>query len=40
MERVDAYVTYGSVLHIDISQRRPLLRLLTDGVDSYVTPEG
>ena len=40
MERVDAYVTYGGVLHIDISQRRPLLRLLTDGVDSYVTPEG
>ena len=40
VERVDAYVTYGSVLHIDISQRRPLLRLLTDGVDSYVTPEG
>lgn len=24
VERVDAYVTYGSVLHIDISQRRPL----------------
>ena len=40
VERVDAYVTYGGVLHIDISQRRPLLRLLTDGVDSYVTPEG
>ena len=33
-------VTPGGVLHIDISQRRPLLRLLTDGVDSYVTPEG
>ena len=30
VERVDAYVTYGGVLHIDISQRRPLLRLLTE----------
>ena len=35
-----AYVDYGAVLHIGISQRKPLLRLLTDGVDSYVTPEG
>lgn len=40
VERVDAYVTYGGVLHIDISQRRPLVRLLTDGMDSYVTSEG
>ena len=30
VERVDAYVTYGGVLHIDINQRRPLLRLLTE----------
>ena len=30
VERVDAYVTYGGVLHIDISQRRPLLRLLME----------
>ena len=40
VDRVDAYVDYGGVLHIDISQRKPLVRLLTDGVDSYVTPEG
>ena len=40
VERVDAYVTYDGVLHVDISQRRPLVRLLTDGVDSYVTAEG
>ena len=40
VERVDAYVTYDGVLHVDISQRRPLVRLLVDGVDSYVTPEG
>ena len=40
VERVDAYVTYDGVLHVDISQRRPLVRLLVDGVDSYVTAEG
>jgi hypothetical protein len=37
---VNAYVSYAGVLHIDISQRKPLVRLLTDGVDSYVTPDG
>ena len=40
VERVDAYVSYDGVLHVDISQRRPLVRLLVNGVDSYVTPEG
>ena len=40
VERVDAYVTYDGMLHVDISQRRPLVRLLVDGVDSYVTAEG
>lgn len=40
VERVDAYVTYAGVLHIDISQRRPLVRLLSDGMDSYVTADG
>lgn len=40
VDRVDAYVTYSGVLHLDISQRKPLVRLLTDGIDSYVTPEG
>lgn len=40
VEREDAYVTYDGVLHVDISQRRPLVRLLVDGVDSYVTTEG
>lgn len=40
VDGVDAYVSYSGVLHIDISQRKPLLRLLTDGMDSYVTPEG
>ena len=35
-----AYVDYGAVLHIGISQRKPLLRLLTDGMNAYVTSEG
>ena len=39
VERVDAYVSYDGVLHVDISQRRPLVRLLVNGVDSYVTAE-
>ncbi len=37
---VDVYTSYNGVLHIDISQRRPLLRLLLDGYDVYVTQEG
>ena len=40
VESVEAYVSYDGVLHIGISQRKPLLRLLTDGMDSYVTPGG
>ena len=40
VERVDTYVSYDGVLHVDISQRRPLVRLLVNGVDSYVTAEG
>lgn len=35
-----AYVTRGGELHVEISQREPLLRLLTDGVNSYITSEG
>lgn len=40
VRRVDAYTTYDGVLRIDIRQRRPVLRLLTDGRNSYVTEEG
>ena len=32
-----ASVTYAGVLHITVRERRPLLRLLTDGYDVYVT---
>lgn len=37
---VAAYVSYSGELHVEISQREPLLRLLTDGVNSYITDEG
>lgn len=40
VDEVSAYVTYNGGLYIDISQREPLLRLLTDGVNSYVTDRG
>lgn len=38
--RVAAYVSYGGVLHVTIRQRKPLLRLLVDGYNGYVTDEG
>jgi len=37
---VRAYVTRNRTLHIDISRRRPLLRLMADGRDVYVTADG
>ncbi|MDE5962521.1 MAG: hypothetical protein K2G58_00545, partial [Alistipes sp.] len=40
VEKVAAYTTHQGVLHIDISQRKPLLRLLTDGENAYVTTTG
>lgn len=40
VDRVVAYVSYKGALHIAISQRKPLVRLLTDGMNAYVTPEG
>ena len=40
VKRASAYVTYDGVLHIEVSQRQPMLRLLIDGFDSYVTEDG
>ena len=40
VDRVAAYVSYEGTLHVEISQRKPLLRLLTDGMNAYVTSEG
>ncbi|MCM1302393.1 MAG: hypothetical protein NC250_09725 [Alistipes senegalensis] len=40
VERAAAYVTRSGELHIDIRQRKPLLRLLTEGENAYVTASG
>ena len=40
VSEVRAYMTEEGVLQIDLSQRRPLLRLLSGGMNSYVTREG
>lgn len=40
VDDVDVYVTYSGVMHVDISQRRPMMRLLTDGYNAYVTEDG
>lgn len=40
VERVRAATTYSGVLSVDVSQRTPLLRLLVDGYDAYLTAGG
>ena len=40
VEEVSAYVADPGRLHVRIVPREPLLRLLTDGMNSYVTPKG
>ncbi len=40
VESVAAYVTGQGALHVTISPREPLLRLLTDGMNAYVTAKG
>lgn len=40
VDDVDVYVTYSGVMHVDISQRRPMIRLMTDGYNAYVTEDG
>ncbi len=40
IERANAYTTHDGVLHLVVSQRKPLLRLLVDGYDCYLTSEG
>ena len=37
---VDVYTTYSGDLHIDIRQHQPLLRLLCNGYNTYVTQGG
>lgn len=40
VDRVNTYVSYTGVLHIEVSQRRPMLRLMMDGYNSYTTDKG
>lgn len=40
VDDVNASVDYRGLLSIDVSQRRPVLRIMTDGFDSYVTSGG
>lgn len=37
---VDTYISYEGALHIEVRQRKPMLRLLIDGYDTYVTESG
>jgi hypothetical protein len=40
VDDVDIYASYSGTLHIRISQRTPLMRLLVDGYDCYTTADG
>lgn len=40
VDQTVAWVSYSGVLHVSISQRKPLVRLLTDGMNCYVTADG
>lgn len=40
VDKAVAYVTYSGVLRITIRQRKPVVRLLTDGMNHYVTAQG
>ncbi|MBD5067971.1 MAG: hypothetical protein HDT51_01265 [Alistipes sp.] len=40
VEEAVAWADHAGVLRIEISQREPLLRLLTDGTNSYATADG
>lgn len=40
IDRASAYLTYDGELRVEVSQRRPLMRLMVDGYDCYITDEG
>ncbi len=40
VERVDIYITYNGVMHIDVDQCCPVMRLMCDGYNSYFTRDG
>ena len=37
---VDTFVSYDGILHIEVHQRCPMMRLLFDGYNAYTTKEG
>ena len=38
--RASAYMTYDGRLRVEVSQRKPLMRIMVNGYDSYVTSDG
>lgn len=40
VSRVDVCVSYSGVMSINVLQRRPMMRLMTDGYNVYVTDKG
>ncbi len=40
VDRASAHVTYDGVLHIRVSQRKPVMRLVCGSYDCYVTQDG
>lgn len=40
VDKASAHITYDGVLHIKVSQRKPVLRLVSSGYDCYVTQDG
>ena len=40
IKSVSAHVSYSGELRIRVSQRRPMLRFMADGFDSYITADG
>lgn len=40
IEKADIYATYSGELNISVTQRTPVVRLMVNGYDSYLTSEG
>ncbi|MBQ5844434.1 MAG: hypothetical protein IIW52_06230 [Alistipes sp.] len=40
VDDVDIYASYSGTLHISINQRTPIMRLLVDGYNLYITADG
>ncbi|MFI3332523.1 MAG: hypothetical protein SNI51_00700 [Rikenellaceae bacterium] len=40
VDQVKCYLTYSGVLRVEVSQLRPVFRILLDGYNSYITADG